>query len=424
MLAACFHTFCGTQNENQQQTSVLWVTTQSSPITSRKPGAAKSNMEKECLVFCVQLVIWWPVWHMLNTLTHTQRTLQRPDSPFPPTAHRHVLTLKDKPNRTGELVWQFVRSNTKQFTVFVFFHLQLFKEFLAGWNLSHTEIAVASGGDKFCLFGFCCRALGIYCNTQRFAFPPSMTCEIKKNRRKNKNKLCWLFFSSFFSHSWRHIASRCPTKQLERISDGAAEGEAEIHFCIVLCCESQHDLLTEEEAYIRAQNLSHPLRIAQACMEIGEMMIKKSRLQYLSHLNTGICKLLDVQGAIKNPKIYHIDSWIPKHSSNAQRISHVLKKTSIKMWYHQTKQRCHFLFKLLFIFFFFTCFILLLAPNTECVSRLLHCLMPGKSDLKGRLGVWVCLKEVQTASSASLYTATTVNAGKKQKQVNRYGHQA
>lgn len=76
-----------------------------------------------------------------------------------------------------------------------------------------------------------------------------------EKRRTNKDKLCWLLF---FPHSCRHIASRCPMKQLERISGGAAEGKAELHFCVVLCCESQHDLLIEEEVYTRVQNLSHP----------------------------------------------------------------------------------------------------------------------------------------------------------------------
>lgn len=79
-----------TQSQQQQHISVLWVTMQSNLITSSSPVKQRlpnSVWNRNVWYSWVQVMIWWPRWHMLNTHTHTQ-TLQSLDSPTVSTHHR------------------------------------------------------------------------------------------------------------------------------------------------------------------------------------------------------------------------------------------------------------------------------------------------------------------------------------------------
>lgn len=79
-----------TQSQQQQHISVLWVTMQSNRITSSSPVKQRlpnSVWNRNVWYSWVQVMIWWPRWHMLNTHTHTQ-TLQSLDSPTVSTHHR------------------------------------------------------------------------------------------------------------------------------------------------------------------------------------------------------------------------------------------------------------------------------------------------------------------------------------------------
>lgn len=60
--------------QSQQHISVLWVTMQSNRITSSSPVKQRlpnSVWNRNVWYSWVQVMIWWPRWHMLNTHTHT-----------------------------------------------------------------------------------------------------------------------------------------------------------------------------------------------------------------------------------------------------------------------------------------------------------------------------------------------------------------
>lgn len=63
-----------TQSQQQQHISVSWVTMQSNRITSSSPVKQRlpnSVWNRNVWYSWVQVMIWWPRWHMLNTHTHT-----------------------------------------------------------------------------------------------------------------------------------------------------------------------------------------------------------------------------------------------------------------------------------------------------------------------------------------------------------------